>query len=448
MIVDTSSSTWEVRWTVPTNTTYTFAGGTNSFTVTPAGGSQQTVTITPSVKLNGSDTASPQFYAPTGGGSSGAVLKSNGSNPPTWSTLSSLWRQFSYKSTSTSTPEALNSTHQIRFAAGSNISLNRTEDATNKITTLTFNVSATPTPDPPAPCLIEGTEIRMADGSTKPIELVRTGDEILSWDVNSNTFTTAFVISQSCNGRSLEFVSHLFDDGSYIVTFGVHMVYNKTKGYPIDIAEFNVGDTTINAAGDEISYIGNNRYRVRRKDSVNYYALTTSNNLYFAGDILNGMTVFAKYRAADKIGLTLPQSLQEVCAEQEKIIDDAAGYSKSGDYLREISAALKQKSVQTKKITEAKQKLDKTDYYDNKYVEGALSEEEWSKTVSERAAYRDIINEAEPLLEAAIEQIEDIKRKYYKSTKGKKARFRSFCALDNAHLEDYRAWLQKSNPQK
>ena len=35
------------------NTTYTFANGTNNFTVTPAGGSTQTVTITPSIAWNG-----------------------------------------------------------------------------------------------------------------------------------------------------------------------------------------------------------------------------------------------------------------------------------------------------------------------------------------------------------------------------------------------------------
>ena len=32
-----------------TNTTYSFAGGTNGFTVTPSNGSAQTVTVTPSV---------------------------------------------------------------------------------------------------------------------------------------------------------------------------------------------------------------------------------------------------------------------------------------------------------------------------------------------------------------------------------------------------------------
>ena len=34
-----------------TNTTYTFAGGTNGFTVTPSGGTAQTVTVTPSISL-------------------------------------------------------------------------------------------------------------------------------------------------------------------------------------------------------------------------------------------------------------------------------------------------------------------------------------------------------------------------------------------------------------
>ena len=39
-------------WVTPTNTTYTFASGTNGFTVTPSGGSAQTVTVTPSITNN------------------------------------------------------------------------------------------------------------------------------------------------------------------------------------------------------------------------------------------------------------------------------------------------------------------------------------------------------------------------------------------------------------
>ena len=51
------------------NTTYTFANGTNGFTVTPSGGTAQTVTVTPSITNN-----------VTGSGTSGYIAKFNGGN--------------------------------------------------------------------------------------------------------------------------------------------------------------------------------------------------------------------------------------------------------------------------------------------------------------------------------------------------------------------------------
>ena len=63
-----------VQTAVPTNakftdTTYTFANGTNGFTVTPSGGTAQTVTVTPSITNN-----------VTGSGTSGYIAKFNGAN--------------------------------------------------------------------------------------------------------------------------------------------------------------------------------------------------------------------------------------------------------------------------------------------------------------------------------------------------------------------------------
>ena len=52
-----------------TNTTYTFANGTNGFTVTPSGGTAQTVTVTPSITNN-----------VTGSGTNGYIAKFNGTN--------------------------------------------------------------------------------------------------------------------------------------------------------------------------------------------------------------------------------------------------------------------------------------------------------------------------------------------------------------------------------
>lgn len=58
--------------TADSNTTYTFANGTNGFTVTPSGGSAQTITVTPSIANN-----------VTGSGTSGYIAKFSGANTVT-----------------------------------------------------------------------------------------------------------------------------------------------------------------------------------------------------------------------------------------------------------------------------------------------------------------------------------------------------------------------------
>ena len=62
-------------WSGGKNTTYTFAGGTNSFTVTPSGGTAQTVTVTPSI-----DTSS--LFPKTGGEITGDVTLLKGGTTP------------------------------------------------------------------------------------------------------------------------------------------------------------------------------------------------------------------------------------------------------------------------------------------------------------------------------------------------------------------------------
>lgn len=70
--VATADNTWGSWVKLPnsdTNTTYTFANGTNGFTVTPSGGTAQTVTVTPSITNN-----------VTGSGTSGYLTKFNGTH--------------------------------------------------------------------------------------------------------------------------------------------------------------------------------------------------------------------------------------------------------------------------------------------------------------------------------------------------------------------------------
>lgn len=69
-----------------TDTTYSFAGGTNQFTVTPSGGSAQTITVTPSIANNvtkSADLKNNQIVL----GSAAATVKGSGTSIET--TLSS-----------------------------------------------------------------------------------------------------------------------------------------------------------------------------------------------------------------------------------------------------------------------------------------------------------------------------------------------------------------------
>ena len=63
LVTTGEKATWNAK--ASTNTTYTFAGGTNKFTVTPSGGTAQDVSVTPSIANNitGSGTTNyiPQF---------------------------------------------------------------------------------------------------------------------------------------------------------------------------------------------------------------------------------------------------------------------------------------------------------------------------------------------------------------------------------------------------
>lgn len=289
-------------------------------------------------------------------------------------------------------------------------------------------------------CLIKGTKILMADGTEKNIEDVKRGDEVKSIDINSRKIITAMVISCEKTGLNHEYTTHLFDNGSYIVTYGQHSVYNKTLGHPTDISKFRIGDETYDAEGNVITYAGNMRYYDRSTD-VAHYDINTSNNLYFANGILNGKNVFAKYRYMRREEMDIPDSILAVLNRQETANKPAIGYETDSNYFRAIAAKLKEKSTIAKRIEEAKQKLADSDYLVAKFTEGLINTVDWLKAKAERSNWRTAINNDEPLLEAADKAIAAIKAKYQTDNSSVKDRFELFSAWDNAALEYYREWL-------
>ena len=301
--------------------------------------------------------------------------------------------------------------------------------------TITFTVTS-------VPCVIEGTPIRLANGVDIPVEELQNGDEILSWDPNTEQFTTAVVCVVRNTGKDKEFVDHIFDDGSHLTTFGEHVVYNKTKGYPMDISKFEPGDTTVNVNGEVITYCGSLRHYCRERRMA-HYDISSSNNLYFAGGILNGKMQFAKFRAMDDIHMELTPEVQAVFDIHKAENAKDLGYENNDEYYKQIAAEFKEQMALKKKIADAKQKLADSDYLVQKFTENLLTLSEWAKAKTNRANWRTIINDSEALLKPVEERINAIKSKFATRRNNKRTRFNQQCQIDNEHFADYKAMFKK-----
>ena len=141
-------------------------------------------------------------------------------------------------------------------------------------------------------CLVEGTLIRMADGTDKPVEDIRYGDEVKCYDFTTGTKTSTPVDWMIPEQVATKYWEITFSDGSTINLVGSngksHRIYNLTKqrfDYPQD---FEPSDTTIKDDGTIVTIVSCKEiektvryYNIATKDHINVYAngFLTSNRL-------------------------------------------------------------------------------------------------------------------------------------------------------------------------
>lgn len=157
------------------------------------------------------------------------------------------------------------------------------EDFTNIPTTKTLvNV----------PCFVEGTLIRMADGTDKPVENVHYGDEVKCYDFTSGLKTFAPIDWLIPETVATKYWKITFSDGSTLNLVGSngksHRIYNLTKqrfDYPQD---FKPSDITVKDDGTIVTIVSCKEiektvkyYNIATKDHINVYAngFLTSNRL-------------------------------------------------------------------------------------------------------------------------------------------------------------------------
>jgi hypothetical protein len=95
-------------------------------------------------------------------------------------------------------------------------------------------------------CFLAGTKIAMADGSTKPIENIRVGDVVLSFDEISSQFKPDKVAAVADPTKADH---HLVVNGSMLLT-PTHPV--RSKGDWVEIGNLKIGDTLTAADGSAV----------------------------------------------------------------------------------------------------------------------------------------------------------------------------------------------------
>jgi hypothetical protein len=133
-------------------------------------------------------------------------------------------------------------------------------------------------------CVVEGTQIMLADGTTKNVEDIDYSDNLKVWDFDEGRFTQANPLFIKLEEEIDEYSVLKFDDGSELKNVE-HRIFNIQAGkftYPMT-DDTPIGTKTFNAQGKEITLVSKEKV----KGTVKYYNIITKRHLNcFANGIL------------------------------------------------------------------------------------------------------------------------------------------------------------------
>ena len=189
---------------------------------------------------------------------------------------------------------------------------------------------------PHGPCLVEGTQVTMADGTHKAIEDIQHGELVRVWNFDLGEFSEAQPLWVKAAEETTGYDVYTFSDGTKLRTVG-HHVFNKEAGAftKLQYAETPVGTTTFNERGEEVTLLSKERvtaptryYNVWTQYHLNLFAdgiLTSNrfNNIYpivdmkFVKDnrVLRDLEEFTGIDEKYITGLRLQEQSQEYTAE-------------------------------------------------------------------------------------------------------------------------------------
>lgn len=141
-------------------------------------------------------------------------------------------------------------------------------------------------------CLVEGTKITLSDGSTKPVQDIQYGDNVLCYDFYTGRQTTSYIDWMLPESVATKYWEITLSDGTILNLVGSngksHRLYNVTKqrfDYPQD---FETDDITLKEDGTTARVVSCKQiektvkfYNIASHEHINVYAngVLTSNRL-------------------------------------------------------------------------------------------------------------------------------------------------------------------------
>ena len=219
-------------------------------------------------------------------------------------------------------------------------------------------------------CLEEGTLITMADGTYKKIEDVQIGDSIMGYDFDRNEPTEAVAMFANIAQRDEKATYVLFSNGEMISLTDRHTLYCKNFGRYVAINDLKEGDIVLGKNGEDVEILAIhwNMYGFGHKQ---FYHITSSNNTYFANNILNAEHPVDRYNwIVNRMNLELPEEIVTIIREDSKEYDCFDFTVNDKEFLKEALMYQYQIKKNVNKIDEYKRYLTSTDYIALKYAEG------------------------------------------------------------------------------
>ena len=309
-------------------------------------------------------------------------------------------------------------------------------------------------------CLTEGTMITMADGTKKAIENVHTGDEVLSYDFENEQNVPAVVLFNDEHTRSTWYKQNVFEDGSVLNTYEEHYVYNVNGSACSDINLWETKDAVLKQDGTTSNWCG---WFLNNDIAIRTFNLITSNNTYYANEILNSCWPTTKFRLAKLRGVEMPTELYDAVKQELNYHREGAYKINKPEFIAAVKDLESQCTSTARSIADNKKKLNNSDYQmvkTSELVNQAIMDakdfddlkkrvcdiysKEFTKKVDDRKAAREAIQAVEEQSSAMYDQIKQLKRQYGILDEcdelSHREQFMVCNKLGCEHLNDYRNW--------